>query len=81
MIRYFVFWGCSCGLGVFTHLMFRNWGYRKGRDDGFKAGHRKGFELGWKDGDNWWIGVEEAAQQSREELWREELETNRKREK
>jgi len=68
------FWIIVALLVVFSVC---NLAFTKGRNDGWKAGHRKGFELGWKDGDNWWIGVEESATEAREELWREELEKGR----
>jgi hypothetical protein len=53
---------------VATHLLFHRWGYRKGQRDTFDAG----YLAGRKDADNWWVKLEEEADQARRKIWREE---------
>lgn len=61
----------SVGILVFlvaTHLSFHRRGFKKGYLDGYG----EGFTAGRKQADNWWIGLEDQANQVREKIWREE---------
>lgn len=53
---------------VGTHLIFHEWGYRKGE----KAGRDEGYLAGRKAADDWWLGVEAEIDRARQKIWREE---------
>ena len=53
---------------VLIALVFHQLGYKKGREDGYHAG----YDLGRKHADNWWLGIEEQANQARQNIRREQ---------
>jgi flagellar biosynthesis/type III secretory pathway protein FliH len=64
---------------VAMFLVFRAWGYRRGHKEGAEDGYQRGYDAGHiagrRDADNWWIEVEAEADQARQKIWKEEMES------
>jgi flagellar biosynthesis/type III secretory pathway protein FliH len=56
------------GVAVFTQRRF----YRQGFREGYADGHSSGYASGHRDADNWWLSVEDGAQNARHAIWEEE---------
>lgn len=70
-------WIC-CGLGTIIIIVLTVRALQaSARAAGFKDGYANGYAKGRKDADNWWIGVEEEADEQQRQLWREEVHRGR----
>lgn len=64
----------SCAIGAFLAIMLAARALQaSARANGFKDGYAKGRT----DADNWWLGVEEQADEEQRNVWREEVHRGR----